>query len=324
MRHPFDSAGEQDPRAAFGEGRRGGRGHRHSDNDTHQRGRHGGPRDHSEFPGGGFGFPGHDSGPGHDGLPGQAGFQGFPGQGFPQRGPGQHGPGHRGHGPHDHSEAHFGPPFPPAEGFPPGPGSAFRGGFPPPIPPGGFGFGFGGRGRGRGHGGHGRGRARRGNIRSAVLLLLTERPMHGYEMIQEIAERSGGLWKPSPGSVYPTLQMLADEDLITTDQESTSGKRLYSLTETGTAEAAKQDKTPPWEHAADDVDPSDVALRDALSTLMAATMQVSSTGSSDLRAKAAKILVDSRRQLYLILADAGQEDTDTPEVQDSVPEADES
>jgi DNA-binding PadR family transcriptional regulator len=161
-----------------------------------------------------------------------------------------------------------------------------------------------------------------------VLLLLTERPMHGYEMIQEIDERSGGVWKPSPGSVYPTLQLLADEGLITTDQES--GKRLYSLTETGTAEAANQDKTPPWEQAADDVDPSDVALRDALSTLMAATMQVSSTGSSELRTKAAKILVDTRRQLYLILADAGQEDTDSSqeqdssEVRDDAPEADES
>jgi DNA-binding PadR family transcriptional regulator len=157
-----------------------------------------------------------------------------------------------------------------------------------------------------------------------VLLLLTERPMHGYEMIQEIAERSGGLWKPSPGSVYPTLQLLADEGLITTDQENTSGKRLYSLTETGTAEAGKQDATPPWEQAADGIDPTDVALRDALSTLMAATMQVSSTGSSDLRAKASKVLVEARRQLYLLLADAGQDDLGTDGPQDDVQDSDES
>ncbi|HYS34200.1 MAG TPA: PadR family transcriptional regulator, partial [Pseudonocardiaceae bacterium] len=102
----------------------------------------------------------------------------------------------------------FGPPdgpdFPPTPpGFGPGfGGPGGRGGFGPGFP-----FGFGGprgRGRGRGHR-QGPGRARRGNVRSAVLILLAERPMHGYEMIQEISERSGGWWRPSPGSVYPTL-----------------------------------------------------------------------------------------------------------------------
>jgi DNA-binding PadR family transcriptional regulator len=157
-------------------------------------------------------------------------------------------------------------------------------------------------------------------VRSAVLILLAERPMHGYEMIQEISERSHGWWRPSPGSVYPTLQLLADEGLVTTDQDNQSGKRLYALTETGKAEAAKQDSTPPWEQAADDVDPNDVALREALSTLMAATMQLSSAGTPDLRAKAAKLLVETRRQLYLLLADAGTEDT--APVEDTVPEDD--
>ncbi|NED64733.1 helix-turn-helix transcriptional regulator, partial [Streptomyces sp. SID10244] len=77
----------------------------------------------------------------------------------------------------------------------------------------GFGPGFGhGPWGGRGRGGP-RGRARRGDVRASILALLKERPMHGYEMIQEIAERSGGAWKPSPGSVYPTLQLLEDEGL---------------------------------------------------------------------------------------------------------------
>jgi DNA-binding PadR family transcriptional regulator len=237
----------------------------------------------------------------------------------------------------DHIQGHIqdahvefeGPPFPPEPPFPPG-------GFPgmPPGRPGfggpgfggpgfgpGFGFGRGG-GRGRGHsrGGHGPGRggrARRGNVRSAVLLLLAERPMHGYEIIQEITERSHGWWKPSPGSVYPTLQLLADEDLVTTDQDNTSGKRLYALTETGKAEAAKQESTPPWEQAADDVDANDIALREAMSTLMAAAMQLSTAGSSDLRSKAAKILVETRRQLYLLLADAGTEESP---VEDATPD----
>jgi DNA-binding PadR family transcriptional regulator len=220
---------------------------------------------------------------------------------------------------HEHLQAHGDLPFPPEPGdlpgFPPRPGPAFRGAFPPGRPgfgPGmGFGFGRAGGGRGRGHGrgghGPGRGRASRGNVRSAVLILLAERPMHGYEIIKEITERSHGWWRPSPGSVYPTLQLLADEDLVTTEQDSPTGKRLYALTETGRAEAEKQGSTPPWEQAADDVDANDVALREALSTLMAATLQLSSAGSTELRAKAAKILVDARRQLYLLLADAGTE-----------------
>ncbi|HEX5404850.1 MAG TPA: PadR family transcriptional regulator [Pseudonocardiaceae bacterium] len=231
-------------------------------------------------------------------------------------------------------ESHFPPE---GGGFPPHPGQAFGGGF-PPQPPGrggfgpgfgpGFAFGFGrGGGRGRGHGpgrgghGPGRGRARRGNVRAAVLMLLTERPMHGYEIIQEISERSRGWWRPSPGSVYPTLQLLADEGLVTTDPDNPSGKRLYSLTEAGTEEAGKQDATPPWEQAADDVDATDVALREAMSTLMGAAGQLSTAGSAELRAKAAKILVETRRQLYLLLADAGTEQEDGP-VTDAVPEQD--
>jgi DNA-binding PadR family transcriptional regulator len=150
-------------------------------------------------------------------------------------------------------------------------------------------------------------------------MLLAEKPMHGYEIIQEITERSHGWWRPSPGSVYPTLQLLADEGMVTTDQDNQSGKRLYSITETGRAEAAKQDATtPPWEQATDDVDPNDVALREALSTLMAATMQLSAAGTPDLRAKAAKVLLETRRQLYLLLADAGMEGTGP--VEDTVPD----
>jgi DNA-binding PadR family transcriptional regulator len=156
-------------------------------------------------------------------------------------------------------------------------------------------------------------------VRAAVLMLLVEKPMHGYEIIQQISERSHGWWRPSPGSVYPTLQLLSDEGLVTTDQDNGSGKRLYVLTEEGKAEAAKQDSgTPPWDQAADDVDPDDVALREALSTLMGAAMQLSASGTPDMRARAAKILVEARRQLYLMLADAGTEQADGP-VEDAPP-----
>ena len=71
----------------------------------------------------------------------------------------------------------------------------------------------------------------RGDVRAAVLALLAEQPMHGYQIIREIEERSGGSWKPSPGSVYPTLQLLADEGLISA--EESNGRKIYSLTDGG-------------------------------------------------------------------------------------------
>ena len=97
----------------------------------------------------------------------------------------------------------------------------------------GFGPGFGPRHHDRGGRG-GRG-GRRGDVRAAVLALLTERPMHGYEMIQELDQRTGGVWRPSPGSVYPTLQLLEDEGLIKSDEGA--GRKAYTLTEAGQTEA---------------------------------------------------------------------------------------
>ena len=86
------------------------------------------------------------------------------------------------------------------------------------------------RGHGRG-GGRGRHRVRRGDVRSAILALLDDRPMHGYEMITELDERTGGRWRPSAGSIYPTLQLLEDEGLVTA--EEVEGRKVYSLTDSG-------------------------------------------------------------------------------------------
>ncbi|MCP2273786.1 PadR family transcriptional regulator [Actinokineospora diospyrosa] len=181
------------------------------------------------------------------------------------------------------------PPFPPIPPFPPGPP-----------------FGFGRRGHSRGHG---RGRGRRGDVRAALLALLTERPMHGYEMIQEIAERSGGFWKPSPGSVYPTLQLLADEGLVAAI-DGDGGKRLFQLTEDGTAAAAKLD-TPPWEQVAAGVDRTEIGLREALGQLAAAAMTVSQAATSEQKSRAADILNNARRELYALLGE------DTPAEEDN-------
>ncbi|WP_086695815.1 PadR family transcriptional regulator [Streptomyces recifensis] len=174
-----------------------------------------------------------------------------------------------------------------------------------PFGPGGPGFGgpmFGGPGFGgnRGRGGP-RGRARRGDVRASILALLKDRPMHGYEMIQEIAERSGGAWKPSPGSVYPTLQLLEDEGLIVSESEG--GKKLFALTEAGRT-AAEEGPDAPWEEASRGVDWEALGeIRQAGSGLMEAFGQVWKTGTKEQRDKALAVLNDARRKLYLILAD---------------------
>ncbi|MBC9718837.1 helix-turn-helix transcriptional regulator [Streptomyces sp. TRM66268-LWL] len=172
-----------------------------------------------------------------------------------------------------------------------------------PFGPGGFdprGFGGPGPWGGRGRGG-GRGRARRGDVRASILALLKDRPMHGYEMIQEIAERSGGAWKPSPGSVYPTLQLLEDEGLIVSATEG--GKKLFSLTDAGRT-AADEGPDAPWEDAGRGVDWDTVnEIRQAGFGLMEAFGQVWKTGSAEQREKALAVVNEARKKLYLILAD---------------------
>ncbi|MFI1793723.1 PadR family transcriptional regulator [Streptomyces olivaceoviridis] len=196
-----------------------------------------------------------------------------------------------------------------------GPGRRGRGGFGGfdgrraafgPFGPGGPDFGPGGPGFGpgpwgpRGRGGP-RGRARRGDVRASILALLKDRPMHGYEMIQEIAERSGGAWKPSPGSVYPTLQLLEDEGLIASESEG--GKKLFALTESGRA-AADEGPDAPWEEASRGVDWEALTeIRQAGFGLMEAFGQVWKTGSKEQREKALAVINDARKKLYLILAD---------------------
>ncbi|MEK9518368.1 PadR family transcriptional regulator [Streptomyces venezuelae] len=166
-----------------------------------------------------------------------------------------------------------------------------------------FGPGFGGGGPfggGRGHGG-GRGRARRGDVRASILALLKDRPMHGYEMIREIGERSDGAWRPSPGSVYPTLQMLEDEGLIISESEG--GKKLFTLTDTGRAEADGGPEAP-WQDAGRGVDWEAMnEIRQAGFGLMEAFGQVWKAGSAEQRTKAVAVINEARKKLYLILAD---------------------
>ncbi|MFE9179623.1 PadR family transcriptional regulator [Streptomyces sp. NPDC007126] len=209
--------------------------------------------------------------------------------------------GHGGHGGHGPGRGESGPFGAFGRGGFDGRRAAF-GPFGPGGPGGPFGpgFGHGGPWGGRGRGGP-RGRARRGDVRASILALLKDRPMHGYEMIQEIAERSGGAWKPSPGSVYPTLQLLEDEGLIASESEG--GKKLFALTEAGRT-AAEEGPEAPWEEASRGVDWEALNdIRQAGFGLMEAFGQVWKTGSKEQREKALAVIGDARKKLYLILAD---------------------
>ena len=151
------------------------------------------------------------------------------------------------------------------------------------------------------HGFAGGGRARRGDVRSAVLRLLAEQPMHGYQIIQELSSRSGGAWNPSAGSIYPALQLLADEGLVTA--EETAGKRVFSLTDAGRAAVAETaDQAAPWEEAAQG-DSGVSGLREAGGRLVPAVFQIGKAGSADQIAAAIDVLNEARKKLYAILAE---------------------
>lgn len=161
---------------------------------------------------------------------------------------------------------------------------------------------------GHGHGGHGHsfgpfGRARRGMIKAAVFAALGEGPMHGYQIMQRIEELSGGMWRPSPGSVYPTLQEFEDRGLV--KSEEVEGKRVYALTDEGKAEADKLRDTEgnlPWMTAEGPVG-TRMKLRQSIGGLAAATRQVGMTGSDEIVDKTVAILAEARKRIYALLAE---------------------
>lgn len=141
-------------------------------------------------------------------------------------------------------------------------------------------------------------RAGRGELRTAILALLAERPMHGYQIIREIEERSGGSWKPSAGSVYPTLQLLADEGFVST--EESNGRKIYSLTEAGREDVASAETAAPWESTGSTS--GFAALPKAGVELAQAAAQVGRTGTPKQVQEAVTVLEEARRRLYSILA----------------------
>jgi DNA-binding PadR family transcriptional regulator len=171
----------------------------------------------------------------------------------------------------------------------------FPRGFPPDLPPD-----F--RGRRGGPRGGPHSRRQRGDIRTALLALLAEGPGHGYDLIGRLDERSGGSWRPSPGSVYPTLQMLEDEGFARSVERD--GKRVYEVTDEGRAESTRRIEAaggPPWERTGADTGLGE--LRDAAFQLGLAVRQLGAGGTTEQVERAAAIVNDARKQIYRLLAE---------------------
>jgi DNA-binding PadR family transcriptional regulator len=155
----------------------------------------------------------------------------------------------------------------------------------------------------------GGGRARRGDVRLALLRLVAEEPRNGYQLMQAIEERSEGLWRPSPGSVYPTLAQLEDEGLIRSDE--TEGARRFEITDAGRGHLdSRADEPDPWEPAAEEADNPLTELAPLVIQIGKATFQVASVGDSAQRDRARTLLAETRRGLYRILAEDADEADD--------------
>jgi len=167
----------------------------------------------------------------------------------------------------------------------------------PPEGLGGPGMGFGPPWRRGG----GRSRARKGDVRAALLVLLAESPQHGYEMIQQIEERSSGVWRPSPGAVYPALALLEDQGLVRSVEDG--GKKRFELTDAGRQAAAELGERKPWEEVTQGMDPAQFKLRDSIKPIAMAAVQVMEAGTPAQQEQAAAVLAETRRKLYAILAE---------------------
>lgn len=139
----------------------------------------------------------------------------------------------------------------------------------------------------------------RQDIRAAIMRLLSEKPMHGYQIIHEIETRSEGAWKPRPGSVYPTLQLLVDEGLVAAQE--TDGKKIYSLTDSG-AESTDSGEPAPWDSQSDCDSARSARLPKAGAKLAQAAAQVAQSGTRQQTDDAVAAIDEARRKIYAILA----------------------
>lgn len=155
----------------------------------------------------------------------------------------------------------------------------------------------------RGWGGGRRRRMRRGDVRAALLVLLDEQPQTGYGLMEEIERRSEGAWRPSPGSVYPTLKQLEDEELVIA--QTGEGRTPFTLTDAGRAyvEEHREQLGEPWAKPAEGVAEGRLELRGLVGQIGAATFQLAGAGTEAQVERAKELLAETRRGLYRILAD---------------------
>jgi DNA-binding PadR family transcriptional regulator len=166
-----------------------------------------------------------------------------------------------------------------------------------------------------GHGWHHRhmfrglyGPAKRGDMTPIILQTLSERPMHGYEIIRELEKKSHGFWRPSPGSVYPTLQLLEEQDFVTGND--VGGKKVYELTKLGQDEAAKTKTQGPWPHHGKSHDFTSVmALRATFMELIGTVKTVAMTADDDAQKKALAILKEATEKLQSLQSQPEGEDS---------------
>ena len=150
-------------------------------------------------------------------------------------------------------------------------------------------------------------KVRRGDVRTAILDVLSREPMNGYQVIQQISERTGGAWKPSPGSVYPTVQQLEDEELV--EGREVEGRRVLVLTDAGRAwvEEHPEELAATWRpFEAGEPEPAAAGpgdLKPVAGQVMGAVWQIMMSGTAQQRAEAAEVLSETRRRLYGLLAD---------------------
>jgi DNA-binding PadR family transcriptional regulator len=152
--------------------------------------------------------------------------------------------------------------------------------------------------------GGGRGRARRGDVRAALLLLLAEEPRNGYQLMQAIEERSGGRWRPSPGSVYPALAQLEDQGFVRATERE--GSKLFEVTDAGREHLGERGgHAPPWEADGDPAFQTLSDLRSLVHQVHVAAVQVVHAGNQQQIERASELLAETRRALYRILAEEG-------------------
>lgn len=140
--------------------------------------------------------------------------------------------------------------------------------------------------------------ARRGDLRAILLNVLKDKPMHGYEIIRHLEQQSHGMWRPSPGSVYPTLQMLEEEELVVSREEN--GKKVYDLTEKGKTEADRLGEQAPWHRNKTDFE-AKKALRYSFFELAHAFRQIARSSDEAKATQAIAILQEASAKLSALL-----------------------